>query len=515
MTAVPALCLLAQACSKTESVSEDPVGRFEVTVERPSVQSKAAFADGEGIFWQKDDAQRFSMVSGDGTLHVAEGVSISDDGKATFSFSYVPKSDEAVSFFYGIDGQFSHEFGTAQTQSEHGRINPENLCFTSVDAIVSDGKCMPKMRMNGSTLRFLIYSATGQYVSEKIESVELKTDETVAGKCVFGGDDVAFEGVSGSVVVTLSEPCQVSATDRDGTMGRGIYMSLSPDARLSAGYSYVVTTDRATYTLNSPSGTEFADGLVRNVFVNLEKENVERQAREMELYVPGAEDIGNYIKLGAPGAFDAYGTISVSFWFKGAEKLNVQRQGSIISNFISPGGGCFYGWEVNTWASDDQGNGSYRLRVSRAFGEEGRALREPSNEFTDYTGWHHIAYTFDNSSHYTALYVDGNRIGDDTFDAAPKSPGYEVQMCAFKSLTDPNNPKSVSGSIKKLRFWDKALSAEEVAADMTAEATGSEDGLIAAWDFTWKPEDRDSVLDKTGRHTAQILGNQIEWRSVE
>ncbi len=84
-------------------------------------------------------------------------------------------------------------------------------------------------------------------------------------------------------------------------------------------------------------------------------------------------------------------------------------------------------------------------------------------------------------------------------------------MCAFKSLTDAGNPKSVSGSIRNLRFWERALSADEVAADMTAEVTGSEEGLIAAWDFTWKPEDASNVLDKTGKHSAQILGDQIEW----
>lgn len=241
------------------------------------------------------------------------------------------------------------------------------------------------------------------------------------------------------------------------------------------------------------------------------KDSYHYQPRPAELYVPGAEDISNYIKLGDPGAFDGIETITVSFWFKGAEKLNIQRQGSIISNFVSDG--SYYGWEINTWASDEQGNGGYRLRVSRAFG--GNDLREPSGDFTNHTEWHHIAYTFDNSSHYTALYLDGNKIGDDTHDAAPKRPGYNVQMCAFKSLTDAGNPKSVSGSIKNLRFWDRALSVEEVAADMTAEVTGSEDGLIAAWDFTNTVDDPTNVMDKTGRHRAQILGDKVEWREIE
>ncbi len=509
--AAVALFVSAVSCTKSETPETSGESRFLVVVDKviPAVEaSRAVFTDGVGISWQAEDASRFCAVDGDGARYVAESVSIADDGKATFAFSSAPSDGQTVHFFYGLDEELSHSFSLSQTQDALGSINPENLCFSSSAVTVSGNSCSPSMSLVGEVVRFLVYSSTGKYSSEKIESVSLVTEETVAGKCVYSADGgTSLSGQPGSVTVTLSSPSAVSATDRDGTLGYGIYMSIAPSATLSSAYSYVITTDRARYTLSYPQGTAFADGTVRNIPVDLEKASVVREERTMELYVPGAVDIGNYIKLGEPGAFDAYTTISVSFWFKGAEKLNIQRQGSIISNFISDG--SFYGWEINTWASDDNGNGSYRLRVSRAFG--GNDLREPSNDFPDYTGWHHIAYTFDNSTHYTALYLDGNKIGDDTFDAAPKQPGYGVQMCAFKSLTDAGNPKSVSGSIRNLRFWERALSADEVAADMTAEVTGSEEGLIAAWDFTWKPEDASNVLDKTGKHSAQILGDQIEW----
>ena len=236
------------------------------------------------------------------------------------------------------------------------------------------------------------------------------------------------------------------------------------------------------------------------------------EARNAELYIPGAEDMSNYIKLGDPGAFDAYLTISVSFWFKGAKKLNIQRQGSIISNFYAPGGGKFYGWEVNTWADNDQGGGPYKIRVTRGFAE---GLNELQPQYDDYMNWHHIAYTYDNATHRSFLWFDGRQISDGTTSTDPFAPEFGVQMCAFKNLTDPNNPKAVSGSIKNLRFWDRALTAEEIVADMTAEVTGSEEGLIAAWDFTRTVEEPSNVLDKTGRHVAQILGDKVEWRTIE
>lgn len=242
------------------------------------------------------------------------------------------------------------------------------------------------------------------------------------------------------------------------------------------------------------------------------KDSYRYVARTAELYVPGADDTSNYIKLGEPGAFDSYSTISVSFWFKGAEKLNIQRQGSIISNFYAPGNNKFFGWEINTWADNDQGGGPYKIRISRGFSE---GLNELQPQFNEYMTWHHIAYTYDNVSHHSVLWFDGQSISEGTTSSDPLSPEFGVQMCAFKNLTDPNNPKAVSGSIKNLRFWDKSLTAEEITADMTAEVSGDEPGLIAAWDFTRTVENPENVMDKTGRHRAQILGNKIEWRTIE
>ncbi len=295
----------------------------------------------------------------------------------------------------------------------------------------------------------------------------------------------------------------------------------NPDSGYPAGSFAALETEKAalealldavkdgTVTLQSDvdSAVEKAEAAVKAF-----KDSYHYEARAAELYVPGAEDISNYIKLGEPGAFDAYATISVSFWFKGAEKLNIQRQGSIISNFYAPGGNKYYGWEVNTWADNDQGGAPYKIRVTRGFAE---GLNELQPQFSDYMSWHHIAYTYDNSTRHSVLWFDGKSISESSTSSDPLAPGFGVQMCAFKNLTDAGNPKAVSGSIRNLRFWEKALSADEVAADMTAEVTGSEEGLIAAWDFTATVEDPGNVLDKTGKHRAQILGDKIEWRPVD
>lgn len=234
---------------------------------------------------------------------------------------------------------------------------------------------------------------------------------------------------------------------------------------------------------------------------------------EVEMYVPGASDVSNYVEFGQPGAFDEYNTISVELWFKGDEIINKQQQGSIISNFDAPKG-SFYGWEINTWANDATGVGPYKIRVSRGF-EQGLIELQPG--YNNPTSWHHIVYVHNTDNNKSYLYFDGSPISDSgtAITSAPKNPNHPIQMCGFKNLTDSGNPKSVSGCMKKVRFWSKALTEEEVQANMSKDVTGTEEGLIAAWDFTTKPADVSSITDKTGKHAAKVCGTSVEWRRID
>ena len=48
----------------------------------------------------------------------------------------------------------------------------------------------------------------------------------------------------------------------------------------------------------------------------------------------------------------------------------------------------------------------------------------------------------------------------------------------------------------------------------TAEVTGKEADLAAAWDFMTKPSGSgNEVIDLTGRHTAKIIGT-YEWQRI-
>ncbi|UVV53321.1 hypothetical protein NXY15_00415 [Bacteroides thetaiotaomicron] len=72
----------------------------------------------------------------------------------------------------------------------------------------------------------------------------------------------------------------------------------------------------------------------------------------------------------------------------------------------------------------------------------------------------------------------------------------------------------MTGFIKKFRMWSTAKSANEVKTLMNSDVTGTESGLVCAWDFTTVAEDVTNIPDKTGKHVAKIVGN-YKWFKVE
>lgn len=85
-------------------------------------------------------------------------------------------------------------------------------------------------------------------------------------------------------------------------------------------------------------------------------------------------------------------------------------------------------------------------------------------------------------------------------------------MWAFQEPTD--NSRCMTGFIKKFRMWSTAKSANEVKTLMNSDVTGTESGLVCAWDFTTVAEDVTNIPDKTGKHVAKIVGN-YKWFKVE
>ena len=384
VVAAASLLMVLAGCSRENLPSSEP---FRVRVGVPagleSSVSKATFIDGEGMSWADTDLSKFIMVEGttinDGKVSAATAVNFDGDGVATFEFAQAPAEGTTVSFFYmpgGKTNAMEYTFEAAQKQDRPGRLNPENLLLKAVDVETSESSAAPQMQLVGSVQRFLVYSPTGKYASEKIEAIKLFANAncTVAGLIGYNKlgqprknqamdntpaeTETVFYIPSSAVTVTVANPVEIAATSREETLGKGVYLYV-PAGELSAGYRCVILTEDYEYTLNSSSVKTFTNGAVSNFFVNLENPNIIRQERGL----PEVKYLG-----GLPETFtlEAAGNTAqgVSYWYAtvdGATKENDSQENYIFyseenvkfsctdeNNEPVDWVGCKYG-EKSTW----------------------------------------------------------------------------------------------------------------------------------------------------------------------
>ena len=131
----------------------------------------------------------------------------------------------------------------------------------------------------GSVAEFDVFSPTGTYSTEKIESITFTTTGTdyIAGSFDFDltavsssdGSKLAIEGYTGQEIeVTVDESITVgSATNKDNA--QKVYMVLAPGTHEG---TLKVETDCAVYTYTVPSRS-FSRGGIRRFGINLEKDS--------------------------------------------------------------------------------------------------------------------------------------------------------------------------------------------------------------------------------------------------
>lgn len=340
---VSTACIIAAGCAKDDSANNfaGTAATMKVVVNDEIGTSRVAFADGEGIAWENGDHECFYRIvkNLEGAVKASE-IATADDGKtATFTFPAVDE-DTNIWFVYASplnmsDGKFEYTFLAEQKQSAVGRMNKENIFLRSdmqtVVATEKESVISPKMRLVGTLQRFLVYSATGAYADESIEYVEMEANENIVGLIGYNtaGEPVIRSGEvqdaetiywseSKRAKVTVAAPSAVAATSRETTLGHGIYLSVPP-VTISAGYTYTITTDKATYTLIGPSAKTFNNGELVNIFVNLESENVRRvelNAREL-VYAGG---LGDSYTVPSDAA-----TTGLSYWYATVDGVVMQN----------------------------------------------------------------------------------------------------------------------------------------------------------------------------------------------
>lgn len=226
-----------------------------------------------------------------------------------------------------------------------------------------------------------------------------------------------------------------------------------------------------------------------------------------EIFVNGIDSKG-YIDFGSSADFCGGPYFTVETWAKYDEGYIEFAFGSFLSTFISPI--PYKGWTLHHW-----GVGNSLLRFSIGTDDSNPDLTLPTISTpspTNYGEWFHIAAVHDSGNKKLLLYINGDLKSSTTLTANMVVNSVDdMRMWAFVEPKDKS--RCISGYMKKFRIWSVAKSENEIKQLMNTDVEGIENGLACAWDFTEKPENDEAIPDKTGKHTAKLVG-VYKWKAL-
>lgn len=226
-----------------------------------------------------------------------------------------------------------------------------------------------------------------------------------------------------------------------------------------------------------------------------------------ELFINGIDHKG-YIDFGASPSYCGGAHFTVETWIKYKEGFSETTFGSFISTFISPM--PYKGWTLHFWGSQNS-----LLRFTFGTDNSNPNLSLPTiytSAPETYDTWFHIASVFDVTAKKAMIYINGElKATGDVPDNMVVNSVDDTRMWAFVEPKD--NSRCMSGYIKKFRLWSSSKSETEIKSLMNADVVGNENDLICAWDFTKTPVDYNNIPDKTGKHSAKLMG-AYKWKAL-
>lgn len=205
-------------------------------------------------------------------------------------------------------------------------------------------------------------------------------------------------------------------------------------------------------------------------------------------------------------------TLSISLWMKtpvgnATQRLLMKRYTSLAADPVN--GNTGYGiaplsdrrmyadWYYRNSTNPNPGGGSNVLSASNYY---------PLDT------WMHLTAIFNSSTKQIKLYQNGNLIGTSTLPAAvPSNPAVVSVSDVFLGVWQdpfPSLQGYFKGEIAHLRFWKKALSPEDILADMISPVTAQTPDLVAAFDLrkVLGTGTNLTISDIKGKHTAVLYG---------
>ena len=334
--------------------------------------SKATWQDGEGLHWATGEAAVFGLADNKGSNNNAESFTLGTDGTASFTGSVAETASKFLPYYPkvgsagGNDGDLTINFPIApiQTQTEAGKVDvsADKIALTGVSPIELGAQTSysAAMTMQSSMVRFIIYSSNGS--TDAVKSVSLTTSENakISGLWVvvqpWNGESRAFIAGDQKSSATVN---LVTAYNLEGVTGKddasGIYMGVCPAK--TTGCTYVVTTDKGTYSFESSKEKEFKAGTIHNIALNLDK-GVFQSTAEDVVFCPNGSDSPAPQNVDSNQHIQYLGATTATY---GGEPVTMTPEDCVLVS-VNPDGSDASDWALAEWVNTDD----YNLRITIA-----------------------------------------------------------------------------------------------------------------------------------------------------
>jgi hypothetical protein len=122
--------------------------------------------------------------------------------------------------------------------------------------------------------------------------------------------------------------------------------------------------------------------------------------------------------------------------------------------------------------------------LCRADGEATDGIFFTSENTIQLNKWQHIACVFNNTTNKAYAYVNGETVLDATYlTYIPIDFLWYTQIGRMRGPDPRHNKWYFNGNIDEVKIYNRALSAEEIRANMYTRLSGDEVGLVGYWDF--------------------------------
>ena len=372
----------------------------------------------------------------------------------------------------GIDKDNTGLSGSMNGLLDDVRIYDRALTAGDISQLASNApvNTLPSAQSTNEDTALIFSSANGNQISiddsdagSKPLGVTLSVNDGVLTLSGTTGLTFTGGGGNGSTTMTFSGTLAAINSALDGltftpnanfTGAVSLQMTTHDDTGLVGSYSFDDTTNSTTL------GKDDGPGTANNGVITGGASYVNDATRGNVLSLDGVDD-----GVQIPGLFGEPANVTLSAWinFTGTQRGEIISLGdSLLLRINDPASskslrGIFY-----------DGTGWQEIYISTAIAN---------------TGWHHVAYTFDDVNNRQKLYLDGVEVASGT--ATESIDYFDTGDVTFSNSTIGRHPNPAvtttnffKGLIDDARIYDRALSAAEITAVMNY-APGRDSDVVA------------------------------------